>query len=244
MAHRADGPAEGPRDARRPDAVRDVLVVVLAATSGATDAIGFLALGGAFTSVMTGNMVLLGVGVGHGDLMLLWLTLTALTSFVVGAAVGARITGPPHPDDGWWPGAITYALLAEAALFGLFAAAWWGFGAKPPEDAMLALLGLNAVALGLQSSAMRRFGVAGLSTTYLTGTLTTVVVRLTGGQRSGQVGHSLWIMAGLVTGAIIGALLVRHLPVAVPLAPLGTLLAVVATATVTRRLITARTASR
>jgi len=39
---------------------RDVGVFLLATMSGATDAIGFIALGGAFTSVMTGNMVLFG----------------------------------------------------------------------------------------------------------------------------------------------------------------------------------------
>ena len=35
--------------------------------TGCADAIGFLALGGAFASVMTGNMVLLGLSAGRGD---------------------------------------------------------------------------------------------------------------------------------------------------------------------------------
>ena len=235
MARTGEGSAGGPHSARRADGVRDVLVVVLAVTSGATDALGFVALGGAFTSVMTGNMVLLGVGIAHGDLVLLGLTVTALTGFVVGAAAGARIAGSPQPGDSWWPRPITYALLVETALFAVFAAGWWGFGSKPPEDAVLVLLGLNAVALGLQSSAMRRFGVAGLSSTYLTGTLTTVVVQLTSGRRPGDVRQSLWILAGLVSGAVVGALLARHLPVAVPLAPLGPLLAVLTTVAVTVR---------
>ena len=76
---------------------------------------------------------------------------------------------------------------------------------------------------------MQRFGVSGLSTTYLTGTLTTIVIRVTSGKKLAEVSHSLWILLGLVTGAAIGALLVRHLPVAVPLVQLGTVLAVLGT---------------
>ena len=47
-----------------------VLVILLAVTSGALDALGFLGLGGVFASVMTGNLVLLGLGAGtrHGTL--------------------------------------------------------------------------------------------------------------------------------------------------------------------------------
>jgi nickel-dependent lactate racemase len=47
--------------------LRQSLVVALAVVSGATDAIGLLALGGAFTSVMTGNMVIFGVSASSGD---------------------------------------------------------------------------------------------------------------------------------------------------------------------------------
>jgi uncharacterized membrane protein YoaK (UPF0700 family) len=38
------------------------------------------------------------------------------------------------------------------------------------------LLALTALALGIQSAAIQRFGVLGLSTTYLTGTLTTLAI--------------------------------------------------------------------
>ena len=169
------------------------LVVVLAVTSGATDAIGFLALGSAFTSVMTGNMVLLGVG--------------AADRRPAGRRPGPRrdrqlhapaprsAPGPPataHADDPVWPRPVTTALTVELVLFAVFAAWWWAPGSAPDAAVRsLPLLALNAAALGMQSSAIQRFGVSGLSTTYLTGTLTTVVIRLT--QRKGlrTVGHSL-----------------------------------------------------
>ncbi|QKE83571.1 YoaK family protein [Arthrobacter sp. NEB 688] len=203
-----------------PTSVRDGLVVLLAVTSGATDAVGFLALGSAFTSVMTGNMVLFGMGLARGDGAALALTAVAIGSFVTGAALGARIAGSPRTGDPVWPRRIRAALGVELALFAVFALAWWGLGAAPPEPAFLPLLALNAVALGIQSSAIQRFGVPGLSTTYLTGTLTSVVGRLVSGHGLRAVGHSLTILAGLVAGAGLGATLVRVAPAAVPLVQL------------------------
>ena len=74
--------------------------------------------------------------------------------------------------------------------------------------------------------------ISAQKTTYLTGTLTTVVIRLTSGKRLADVSHSLWILFGLVVGAAAGALLVRHAPVVVPLIQLSTVLTVLAVAVV------------
>jgi uncharacterized membrane protein YoaK (UPF0700 family) len=192
------------------------LVVVLAITSGATDAIGFLALGSAFTSVMTGNMVLLGVGAADRDLDLILSCLVAILSFVLGAAVGARVSGNPTPGDSLWPRPVTVALYIELGLFVAFAAGWLAADGAPDTSWLLPMLGVNAMALGLQSSAIQRFGVSGLSTTYLTGTLTTVVIKLIGGHGVRKVIHSLVILAGLIVGAAIGTVLVELAPLAVP----------------------------
>lgn len=199
------------------------LVVVLAVTSGATDAIGFLALGSAFTSVMTGNLVLLGVGAAQGDLRAVGLVTIAIASFMLGAAIGARTAGAARSDDPVWPRAVTVALAVELALFAAFAAGWWALGAGPEGDAVLMpLLALNAGALGLQSSAIQRFGVPGLSTTYLTGTLTAIVIRLSHRKGLRAVGHSSTILLGLIVGAGIATVLLEFLPWAVPVLQLVT----------------------
>ena len=203
------------------------LVVVLAVTSGATDAIGFLALGSAFTSVMTGNMVLLGVGAADRDVALVLSCSVAIASFVVGAAIGARVAGSPRDGDCVWPSAVTVALYIELALLLAFAGGWWALASAPEGSWLWPLLGLNAAALGLQSSAIQRFGVSGLSTTYLTGTLTTVVIKLIGGHGLRKVSHSLTILLGLIVGAAIGTVLVRFTPIAVPAVQLVTLAAVI-----------------
>lgn len=200
----------------RAEGLRNGLVVVLAVTSGAADALGFLALGSAFTSVMTGNMVLFGVATAQGDANLMLLTAVAIGAFVAGAAAGARIAGSPMSGDPVWPPSVTRALTVELALFTGVGIAWWALGSEPPASTYLPLLAASAAALGLQSSAIQRFGVSGLSTTYLTGTLTTVVIRLTTGHGFRAVRHSAVILLGLIVGAGAMAALIALAPVLVP----------------------------
>lgn len=217
-------------------AKRHRLVVVLALTSGATDAVGFLALGAAFTSVMTGNLVLLGVYGAQGVWFEFWLTGMAIVSFVVGAAVGARIAGATTAGDRWWPRPVTWALIVEAVLFVAYAVIWWSTGSGTDEGWWAPMLALNAGALGLQSSAIQRFGVSGLSTTYLTGTLTTVVINLTHGKGLRSVTGSLALLVGLVIGAAIAAALLQWARPLVPVFQLATLLVVLVLAMTSREL--------
>jgi uncharacterized membrane protein YoaK (UPF0700 family) len=208
--------------------MRDTLVVALTVVTGATDAIAFTRLGGVFTSVMTGNMVLLGVGLGRGT----WATLRhaglAVVLFMLGSMIGARIAGAPRDDDAIWPRPVTVALAGELGLFAAAGAFWWATGSHPSGTAATVMLAITALALGLQSSAVLRLNVAGLSTTYLTGTLTTLVHTLTVTHRLKGSGRSLCILLALIGGAGTGAVLAYRLPVLAPLISLLLLTAVVA----------------
>jgi uncharacterized membrane protein YoaK (UPF0700 family) len=217
---------------RDPDArIRDQLTMLLALLSGATDAIGFLTLGSAFTSVMTGNMVLVGIAAGTGDASALGLVTTAIAGYVAGVALGSRIAGTPQADDGLWPAAVTRALAAEFVLLAGFAVAWWSLGSHPSPGWYAPLLACNAAALGTQSSAILRFGAGGLSTTYLTGTLTTVVSRLVTRQPLHTVHQSTRILTALILGAGGGAALATHARPFAPALQLGLLLTVLVVCT-------------
>ena len=196
--------------------VRNVAAMALAASSGATDAIGYLILGHVFTSAMTGNLVLLSISLGHRDGERAGRVLVSLVCFVAGAALGARIARSPKPDDPVWPPAVTRALALEAVFVVMYAAYWWTVGAQPDIVAKAALLGLGAIALGIQSSAMQRFG-AGLNTTFLSGSLTVLIGQLATGHRLRDLHHHLLVLVGLVSGGSIGALLVLHAPAFAPL---------------------------
>ena len=189
---------------------RDNLVILLAVNSGATDAIGFLALGGAFTSVMTGNMVLTGLGLASRNFELATLTAIAIISFIAGCALGARVAGRPQPSDGTWPRKVTTALSVQGALTLVYAVAWVAANGTPDSSLRMTLLAVNAVGLGIQSSAVQRFGEGGLSTTYLTGTLTTLVVHLATGGSLKRLRRSALLLLGLIAGAAAGAAMIEH----------------------------------
>jgi uncharacterized membrane protein YoaK (UPF0700 family) len=229
-----DLPLSTPEDAGRQASlirVRNVAAIALAATSGATDAIGYLALGHVFTSAMTGNLALVGIAVAHHDGERIGRVAVSLVCYMAGVALGARIARGPERDDPVWPPAVTRALAVEAVFFGMYAACWWAVGAGMNVDAKAALLGLGAIALGIQSSAMQRFGEQlGLNTTFLTGALARLVGRLATGHRFRTIHHYLLVLVGLVCGGSLGALLVLHAPTFAPLVQLVTLAAALAAA--------------
>jgi uncharacterized membrane protein YoaK (UPF0700 family) len=145
---------------------------------------------------------------------------------LIGALVAGQASGP-QPT---WPRRITVALLVELGVFAVFAVWWEAAAGHPSAEATYVLIGVNAIALGIQSSAVLRFGLPGLSTTYLTGTLTHVIVGLAG--RSAPVPtRSVAILLALISGAVIGAVLAIEAPRAAPAAPLGVLAIVLVTAT-------------
>jgi uncharacterized membrane protein YoaK (UPF0700 family) len=201
---------------------REHLVVLLALISGSVDAIGFVGLGGAFTSVMTGNLVLTGVSVAHGDWELLLRVAAAIVAYVVGCGIGARVARDVRPvpgepsHGGHWPSAVTRTLLVEFSLLAVFSISWWVTSGEPGTAAKLAMLAVNAAALGMQSAAVQRFGVTGLSTTYLTGTLTTLVIRVAHGEPLGELRLNAQLITALVAGGAGGAALALY---AAPLAP-------------------------
>jgi uncharacterized membrane protein YoaK (UPF0700 family) len=197
---------------------RDVLVVVLIVASGSLDAVGFLRLGGVFTSVMTANMVLLGVSAGTHDAALAMHAGAAFGGYILGSFVGSRASGQAEHAQPVWPDRVSVTLATELGLLTVFAAWWEGTGGHPPGTETYGLLAINAIALGVQSAAVLRFGVPGLSTTYLTGTLTQFVASLSRGR---FLTRSLASLLAVVSGGIIGAVLAVEAPRFMPIVPLG-----------------------
>lgn len=186
---------------------RDLLVVVLAFVSGYTDGVGFLALGGAFTSVMTGNMVLLGLSAGQADWEGVGRALGAILAFIAGAGLGTQLAGVAAEQDPIWPRPVNRALAVELAILAAAAVGWFVTVGKPGTVVQFVLLLALAAALGVQSSTVQRFGVSGLSTTYLTGTLTSAVIHLVW-RRTPRGSERHWnIIGALVFGAAMAAVM-------------------------------------
>src|SRR5690348_4250046 len=106
--------------------IRDVLVVLLTLTTGAVDAASFLALGNVFGSVITGNMVLLGVAAGAHRPDLAVHSGVALAGYMAGVVIGAPLSAHPngHGDGGTWPPRVTVTLVAEFGVLCAFSVVW------------------------------------------------------------------------------------------------------------------------
>jgi uncharacterized membrane protein YoaK (UPF0700 family) len=203
-----------------------VLVAALAAASGATDVASFIRLGGVFASVMTGNLVLLGLSVQRASGILLAHAVVAIAGYTAGVAAGARICASRQRDEALWPSAVTVALAAEFLVFAGFTLGWELTGGQPAGPSQLALLAGAAIAMGLQSEAMRNVGTT-LSTTYLTGTLTGAVASLVTRSRGGNV-MSFAVLGSAAAGAAAGAALIAAAPAMLPVLPLTAIAGVVA----------------
>ena len=220
------------------------MLVALSAAAGCVDAASYLGLDHVFTANMTGNTVLLGIALGRAEWKAALRSGVALAGFVAGVGAGALIVGRGRGDTAW-PPAVTMALVFECLVLAVLAAGRHLSG-TPPGEALYPLISLSAFAMGVQSAAVGRLNVASVSTTYVTGTLTSLTRRLVSRlrpadpaqeerppERGLELPAGVWFAygAGAVAG---GAAELRWKPIAISL-PITLVAAVVVIATVYRR---------
>jgi uncharacterized membrane protein YoaK (UPF0700 family) len=190
------------------------------------DGISYLALGRVFTANMTGNTVLFGLALVQADGGAIVRTGLALWAFVAGAAIGARLLhrseAPAH-----WPRGVTIALGVECVLLAALAA--------DRSSMLVGRVTLAALAMGVQSAAARRLDVFGIATTFVTGTLTSLVSLIARhGVGPAAAGHGKRMLATAwgvyVFGAMAAGGLMQAAPTVTLLVPAVIVLAVVAIA--------------
>ena len=202
--------------------IRDSLVVVLTLTTGAVDVTSFLALGNVFSSVVTGDLVLLGAAAGTGRPELAVHSGVALAGYVAGVMAGAPLAGRRHHAAGTWPPSVTITLAVELVILAAFSVGWELAGTHPSGGGQLALVAVLAAAMGLQAAAVRRLGQ--MSTTYLTSTLTALIAGLVTGGKPDGMARSMGVLATLIIGAIAASILLEQARAWLPLVillPLG-----------------------
>ena len=197
--------------------------------TGALDVLTLTHLGGVFASVMTGNLALMGLGVARLDTGILTHTAIAVLSYVVGVAVGTSIIGVGREVGALWPRRVTVVLAVQLLVLVALAVGWVLTDADPTGAVQLVLLVAAAGGMGMQSAAMRGLGAA-VATTYLTGTLTSLIAGWLGrpGPHSDTAGVASLVAA--VVGAACGGLLLLTAPIVTPLLILLPLAGVLATA--------------
>jgi uncharacterized membrane protein YoaK (UPF0700 family) len=201
-------------------AVRDWLLVGLSFSTGIFEAICFLTFGKVFTAAMTGNLVLLGIGVAgtHQPAGPNPVTVViALAAFAVGAALATPIlkafNGDKETEDKnifhAWPRRVSIALAIALVPQVAFLAVW--VSAASPASLAYILMALSALAMGLQMNAIRDLHVPGISTTAFTATFIDLATGLVTWSLTAHSARRLTAtIVGMAAGAFVGDLMLRH----------------------------------
>jgi uncharacterized membrane protein YoaK (UPF0700 family) len=169
---------------RLPKVPRAGAVQVLGVLAGYADAAAYLGLGHVFAVNMTGNTVLLGIGV------IAWATgqrllpsspiraVVSLAAFALGVGVAALLLRATT-----WRNGYRLGLLLEAGLATAVAAGWTVAGRRPDLYPALALLVALSAAMGAQGGLAHRVGVVGVPTTVVTTSMVTALFGAVTGKR-------------------------------------------------------------
>jgi len=172
-----------------------MLAACFSAVAGFVDVVGFLMTGGFFVSFMSGNSTILGVGIAEGS-STIGVAGGLILTFVAGVVLGANVgrVAKAHKEPAIL-NLVTGLLALALVMHGLGLGVW----------AVLPL----ALAMGAQNTVFAENGEVRVGLTYMTGTLVKFGKRLTaslwGGPPLGWLPYLL-LWAGLLTGAILGAL--------------------------------------
>jgi uncharacterized membrane protein YoaK (UPF0700 family) len=191
-------------------------LMALTVVTGMVDAVSVLRFG-VFTANMTGNIFFLGFALAGARGFSIARTLTSLVAFLAGAAIGGRICSALVSSNRrrWL---LTLAACEAILLFAAaLASVGMGVGSAAPANRIYVVIALTAMAMGLRNATMRRLAIPDLTPTMMTLTLTGLAADSTlAGGANPRIGRRVASVLLLITGAAIGALLLR-LGTAMPL---------------------------
>ena len=167
---------------------------------------------------MTGNLVVIGVGVADRRGELVWRAALALVGYVVGGLIGSRLARTAG---------VQMVLAVESRLLVAFVVVWEIPGGRPTGGWHAPLIVLASTAMGLRSAAIFNLPGLGVSTTYLTGMLTAMIDDAVTSGPTPRIERGLPVFAAIVVGAAIGGWLVVDAPRLAPLFPLAVVAVVV-----------------
>jgi uncharacterized membrane protein YoaK (UPF0700 family) len=190
------------------------LGLILTALAGYVDALGFLSLGGFYTSFMSGNTTQLGVSLSYGHISAAALPMLLIGMFLVGAttASGLSILSPASWKT---PVVLAYEAIVLIATLAL--------GLAIPEAGLTSAF--MALAMGSQNAVLSSVLGFRVGTTFVTGALFGVGQRLAAaltrtGPPLGWVGDAtVWL--ALMTGALAGAFVYERVGMYALIAPAG-----------------------
>lgn len=181
-------------------------LLLLTASTGAVDAVSYLALDRVFTGNMTGNVLFLGFALVGVEGIPFLNNAVALVGFVIGSIVSGRVIGRGHPRG--LPTASIWVLVAGGLVAIALASTWLVLGVLP-EPVLLVVTFLLAAVMGAQVSAVKPIGNSDVTTIVVTNTLANLArdSRLAGGAGKNWAPRLLAVLS-MGVGAALGAALI------------------------------------
>ncbi|TGD86897.1 DUF1275 domain-containing protein [Mycolicibacterium sp. CH28] len=188
-------------------------MLALTFVTGLLDAVGYLALDRVFTGNMTGNVVILGMGMAGEDQLPVAGPLVALCAYVVGAAVVGRLL--QRRRQGWEP-VVTAVFATSAVVLAAVAAVLTTVEVSGRAPIGVGVAATLAALMGAQAATARMLAVADITTVVVTSTLTAYASETLFGPGWLWLTHRrLWAIVVIIAGAFCGASLL-HLGAGLP----------------------------
>jgi uncharacterized membrane protein YoaK (UPF0700 family) len=192
------------------------MLIAMTVVTGLVDAFSYLLLGHVFVANMTGNVVLLGFALIGARGFSTTASILAIASFSVGALIGGRVGSRfSHRRDRLLGTAssLQVVLISISLVFAIVS------GTPVGTVYRYGLIGVLAVAMGIQNAAARKLAVPDLTTTVLTLTITGIAAdSIFAGGSGSKSGRRLLSAVAMLSGALVGASFVVHSVIYVPLA--------------------------
>lgn len=200
-------------------------MLCLTFSTGIIDALGYLGLDRVFTANMTGNVVILGMGLMGAEGLPVLGPLLALAGFLTGATATGRVLR--RVPKGW--GTRTTVVLSLVGLITLGLGMSLLLWQNPHSAYLQAITGVLGLVMGAQAAAARTIGVKDITTVVITSTITGLAAdsRLAGGSGRGNPRRIAAVVL-MLTGAATGAGLLLWLGLGAGLVVAGSIVAVCA----------------
>lgn len=144
------------------------LMLALTFSTGVIDATGYLGLDRVFTGNMTGNVVVLGMGIAGWDSLPVIGPLIAFGGFGLGAMAGGRVL---RSVASGWHRQSTVVFLGVALLLAIIAVVAATDAHSPGITGQYLITAGLGVAMGAQAATARQIGVKDVTTVVVTSTL-------------------------------------------------------------------------
>jgi uncharacterized membrane protein YoaK (UPF0700 family) len=167
---------------------RDFLFVVLTCVAGSVDALSVFGLGGVFTSLLSGNTIVLAAYLVQGHSTKALLGIFVFVGYIPGAALAALfLKQEKHNTE--WTKRVTQTFGIEAIF--LMVLVVGTYFSHNNSSFNIYLVFLAALSMGIQYTCAKQVNRMGVITTMVTGTLSSLVSRLVDRSKN----------TGLTTGA-------------------------------------------